>query len=247
MRPIKELLAMIYPKRCPCCGEVGETDEPCDACRDGIEKERTADKLCRKCGHGKLYCECGKYSYLFEGITAPFYNRGTAQTGVYMLKFKNAPFAADYFGREMAEAFVKHFGDIKADLVCIVPTYRKDSLERNYDKVLLLAKVCAEALGIPLKPRTLKKTRRTERQHDLSHDKRQQNVKGAFEAKGDLDGKTVLLIDDIKTTGYTLNECAKQLRLSGAKKVYCLTALVSPDMDRPKEKKKTGKECSICR
>ena len=90
-----------------------------------------------------------------------------------------------------------------------------------------MAKQVATELGIPLRSRILKKIKYNKRQHKLSFNERKLNVKGVFSAVGDLTGKTVLLVDDIKTTGYTLNECAKQLRLAGAENVYCLTALIS--------------------
>ena len=73
----------------------------------------------------------------------------------------------------------------------------------------------------------MKKIKNNKPQHILDASQRRRNVKGVYEATKNLDGKTVLLVDDIKTTGSTLNECAKQLRLKGAKEVYCLVGLIS--------------------
>ena len=217
----------IYPNRCPCCGELNIADEPCDACGEDLENCRIKGKVCRHCGLEKQYCQCREYHYLFEGTVAPYYNTGAAQNGVYMLKFQNAPFAAKFFGRQMAKSFETVFPKVKIDFICIVPSSEKDLRQSRYDKVELLAKACSKEMKIPLKVKALKKIRDTEKQHSLSHDKRQANVKGAYKASKRLDGKTVLLIDDIKTTGYTLNECSKQLRLAGAESVYCLTALMT--------------------
>lgn len=227
MKLIDCILNAIYPTRCPCCGEIGDSELPCEACAEDIENQRLKGKLCLYCGHEKAECECGTYNYLFEGVTAPFYNRGTAQKGIYMLKFSDSAFAARYFGHNMAKVFSERFGDVFADIICTVPPSRGDSKNRAYDKVVLLAKTCSKELGIPLRKNTLKKIRKTAHQHKLSLIERQSNVKGAFKATVRLDGKTVLLIDDIKTTGYTLNECAKQLKLAGAERVFCLTALIT--------------------
>lgn len=220
-------LQWIYPNRCPCCGELNVSDEPCNNCAEDLENCRIKGKVCRHCGLEKQYCRCREYHYLFEGTAAPYYNTGAAQNGVYMLKFRNAAFAAEYFGEQMAKSFKSAFSDVKIDFICIVPSSAKDLRQSRYDKVELLAKKCSKELKIPLKAKALKKIRDTEKQHNLSHDKRQANVKGAYKASKRFDGKTVLLIDDIKTTGYTLNECSKQLRLAGAEKVYCLTALMT--------------------
>lgn len=220
-------LQLIFPNRCPCCGKLHDADEPCEICSEDIVNQLITGKVCRRCGLEKQYCQCREYHYLFEGVAAPYYNSGTAQNGVYMLKFQNAPFAAGFFGKQMAATFKSRFSDVQIDFICIVPTSPKDAKQCRYDKVELLAKACAEELEVPLKTKALKKIRDTEKQHNLSHDKRQSNVKGAFSASERFDGKTVLLIDDIKTTGYTLNECSKQLRLAGAEKVYCLTALMT--------------------
>ena len=217
----------IYPPRCPGCGEIGDNRNPCEMCAEDLENQRVDGKACRYCGLEKQYCRCKQYHYLFSGVAAPFYNRNTAQNGIYMFKFSNAPFCAEYFGKQMANVFKARFPKTDIDVIAIVPGTRKDLRKAYYDKVKLLAKVCSKELKVPLDAKLIKKIRQTEKQHELKHDKRQQNVKGAFKVTKLLDGKTVLLIDDIKTTGYTLNECSKQLRMAGAEKVFCLTALIT--------------------
>ncbi len=227
MKLLDRITEIFYPSRCPCCGRLNDGGQPCDSCYDDLIKQAVVGKVCRYCGHEKTNCECRRYHYLFEGVCSPFYNRGAAQKGVYMLKFQNAPYVAEFFGQRMADTVLKRFPKINFDVVCIVPSTRKSLRNRKYDYVELLGKETAKDLKLQLDKGLLKKVRDTEKQHNLSHDKRQQNVKGAYKASKRLDGKTVLLVDDIKTTGYTLNECAKQLRLAGAEKVYCVTALLT--------------------
>ncbi len=227
MKLLDCILSFIYPLRCPCCGRLEESGKPCETCAESLAKQRVEGRICKYCGHEKQYCDCNRYHYLFSGVAAPFYNRHAAKNGVYMLKFQDAPFSAEFFGKEMADCFKRRFPKTNIDYICTVPGTKKDLRNKPYDKVYLLAKVCAKNLDVPIYKGLIKKIRQTEKQHDLLLYKRQQNVKGAFKVKKRLDGKSVLLIDDIKTTGYTLNECAKQLRIAGAEKVYCLTALIS--------------------
>ncbi len=229
MKLLDYFLDFIYPPRCPCCSELNQNSNPCDKCFNDIVKHRIEGKVCKFCGHEKHNCECKRFHYLFSGVAAPFYNEGAAQCGIYMLKFQNAPFVADYFGNEMYECFKSRFPKVHIDLITIVPGTKKDLRHKHYDKVELLAKEFSKKSGVKLNKNIIKKVKQTKRQHNLLHNERQQNVKGAFRVSKRLDGKTILLVDDIKTTGYTLNECSKQLRMAGAEKVYCLTALISPN------------------
>lgn len=224
---LDSLFGFIYPTRCPCCAKLNISSLPCESCEMELEECRFVGKVCKKCGNEKEYCECSKYNYLFSGTVAPFKNLGVARDGVYGLKFCNRPYAADYFGTEMAKRFKCVFPNVKPDFICIVPSYRKLLSKRDYDYVLLLAKSVSKELGVPLKHKMLKKIKQTEKQHKLTYEQRKSNIKGVFKATVSLNGETVLLIDDIKTTGYTLNECAKQLRLAGAQSVYTATALLT--------------------
>lgn len=222
------MLEFFYPPRCPSCGELNETGKVCEECAAKLDLCRPAGKVCLKCGLKDDVCECGKYNHLFDGICAPFLNDGQARQAVYAFKFGYRPFAAEYFGKEAARCFKARFGDVRPDLLCFVPTHRKKLKKRDYDYVALISKAISSELCIPILKDGLKAVKQNEAQHGLTIEKRRANVKGAYLANTDLTGKTVLLIDDIKTTGYTLSECAKQLKLAGAEKVFALTVLISP-------------------
>lgn len=226
LKPISEFF---FPSRCPCCGELEPGGEPCEGCAEGLNKCVLKMPICKKCGNEKRLCACGEFNPLFTGAAAVYFNNGTAKQGVYGLKFRKRAFSAVFFGGKMAEVFSTSFPDIRPDAVCIVPTFKTDRKERDYDQVHLLARAAAKKLSLKYEPKLLKKIRKTKRQHELPKSERAANVKGAFKALASLDGKRILLVDDIKTTGHTLNECAKQLRLAGAEEVYCLTALISPN------------------
>ena len=224
---LRKMVDFIYPPRCPCCDEVNYTDKPCEDCADKLVECRIAETTCKKCGMDKKNCECKRYNYLFDGVVGAFYNKGVAQNGVYGIKLGKRPYAAGYFGRCMGDAFLVRFKGIKPDIVCAVPMSDKRFRETDFNHADLLAKSLAKRIGVSYKRNVLIKVKDNKSQHKLTAEERRANVKGVYKAKTNLDGKTVLLVDDIKTTGMTLNECAKQLRLAGAERVYCAVALIS--------------------
>lgn len=128
----------------------------------------------------------------------------------------------------MARAVKREFPNTRFDCVCFVPMTFKNKLKRGINQAQLLARRVAQELNIPLYNYGLVKLRQNKIQHNLNRNERIVNVKGVF-AVGDDDvkGKTVLLVDDIKTTGATLNECSKALLDGNAKRVYCVTAVIN--------------------
>ena len=130
-------------------------------------------------------------------------------------------------GGLMVEALEDGAGAIEpetVDVVCAVPLHESRLRERGFNQSELLAEVVAEAIGEPVKP-LLAKTRPTLPQVDLPAESRATNVRGAFEADLHeiIQGQTVLLIDDLFTTGATMMECARVLKRAGAEEVRVLT------------------------
>lgn len=227
---MKALIGLIkeafFPMTCAACGEVTENGEPlCDYCREML-KPFNPLKRCIRCGNEKPNCECKYRVFYFDGLIAPFKNKDTARLGVYSFKFGRRMCNADFFAKQMAMCVKNEYRDIRFDAVTFVPMYRSRFLKRGFNQSRVLAEKIAEILGIPLADE-LVCLKNGKRQHDLFGKERFENVKGRYRAKAGAKGKMLLLVDDIKTTGATLNECAKQLCLSGADGVYCVTALIS--------------------
>lgn len=215
-----------FPMTCAACGEVTEGGEPlCDFCREML-KPFNPIKRCVRCGNEESDCECKYRVFHFDGLIAPFKNKDTARLGVYSFKFRRKMSNADYFAKQMAFCVKNEYRDIRFDAVTFVPMHKRRFLKRGFNQSRVLAEKIADALALPLED-TLVALKAGKRQHDLFGKERVQNVKGRYKAKGILRGKTLLLVDDIKTTGATLDECAKQLYLRGADSVYCVTALIS--------------------
>ena len=227
---MKALISLIkeafFPKTCASCGEITEDGEPlCDYCREMLVRFNPI-KRCIKCGTEKPDCDCKYRVFHFDGLIAPFVNKDTAQLGVYAFKFLRKMSGADYFAEQMALCVKNEYRDINFDAVTFVPMHKLRLLKRGFNQSRVLAEKTAAILGLPLYD-TLMVLKNGKRQHDLHGRQRLDNVKGRYRAKGLVRGKTLLLVDDIKTTGATLDECAKQLFSAGADGVYCLTALIS--------------------
>lgn len=237
---MKEIIGVIkaafFPNTCASCGEVTEQGEPlCDFCREMLVRCDPI-KRCIRCGKDKKSCECKYRIFRFDGCIAPFINKQPAKTALYSFKFRRRLSNADYFAEQMALCVKNEYRDISFDAVTFVPMHRLRFLKRGFNQSRVLAEKTADILCLPVED-TLICLKSGKRQHDLFGKDRLQNVKGRYSAKLSAKGKTLLLVDDIRTTGATLDECAKQLFLAGADSVYCVTALIST-----RTKNNTGKK-----
>lgn len=236
--PITE---MFYPKQCVCCGEIIDEDEElCDNCIRNIERVDDT-KRCIKCGLLKGNCGCKIYTYHFEGAVAPFFNSGLAQQGMYSFKFNKREQAAEFFAREMAKSVRSQLHNREFDVICYVPSTLRSYSMRGFNQSYMLAQRMSELLSIPLLKGALKCRWSIKFQHNLNREKRFKLTRKKYyfskSAVGYLKNKKVLLVDDIKTTGATLDECSRQLLFGGARSVFCVTALVT-DLKRDKKYKK---------
>lgn len=119
-----------------------------------------------------------------------------------------------------------------ADVITSVPLHWWKRLRRGYDQASLLARVMSHETHIE-QHSTLKRIKNTRTQTRLNEEQRQQNVRNAFVAKvNDLEGKKVILVDDVLTTGATMDECARVLKEAGAAEVYSCVAAITPDNPR---------------
>ncbi len=217
---------LLYPPRCIICDEPTITYGYCDACKGKIKT--ISSDMCLSCGCETKECECNKRVYHFDGITAPYFNDDYAQQTVYDLKFKGKFNCLKPFGKDMAHFTKKSFGVENIDFVCYVPASKKSMYERGFNQSELFAKEIANLLHLELKHNLLFKKNTVKTQHrKRTIEDRFKNVRNGFKATEKINGKSVLLVDDIKTTGATIDECARQLKFAGAEKVYCVVALIS--------------------
>lgn len=232
---ITELIDFIYPDKCLSCGTVLSKNENalCSLCKSCL-LFINPKKRCMRCGLEKEFCQCSKRVYRFENIISVFEYTGIARQIMKKYKFAHKMHYADFFAKHMADSVKNEYKNIKFSIVTYVPTSSKNRSKRGYDQSEVLSKRISKILGIR-SVNMLGCRKFVTDQHKSDFKNRLSNVKGKYYFKKRLHGGNVLLVDDIKTTGATLDECARQLLLSGADKVYCVTALET--VYRPKIKK----------
>ena len=127
--------------------------------------------------------------------------------------------------QEMALTVKKEFKSINFDIIVAVPTTVKSRFKYGFSPVNELCFALEELLGVKFSRNILKCRSSKKPQHKSTFSERLENVRDKFYCDGRINGKTVLLVDDIKTSGATLSACARKLKFAGAEKVYCVTAL----------------------
>lgn len=183
-------------------------------------------KTCAICGTniyvGRLCRRCSAFTPEFDRAVAPFNYNGLARKFVLDLKIGGKVFLARYMADYMAN-YIKGL-QLKFDLVTAVPSTKKTLRQRGFDHTELIAAEFSELVEMPYR-KLLLRTKHKLDQSRLSFADRFNAVKGNFSAMPDADitGMTVLLIDDILTSGATASECAAVLKKQGAKRVYVLT------------------------
>ena len=188
----------------------------CPSCREGL---RTAEGVRKR---GDYFSDC---------VSALYY-RDEVRQAILRFKFAGAQAYADAFGELLAERIYTDL-DGRFDVLSWVPLAPDRRRRRGYDQAKLLAENAAKRLKIPATP-LLKKRRGVRAQsRTRGREARRANIAGAFSLRKDADveGKRILLIDDIVTTGSTLSECAKMLLLAGAEDVLCATLAIAKDDD----------------
>lgn len=228
---MKELLnrlsSLIWPERCPVCGEITVGGQVCDDCKKEVS---VIAENCTGCGCPIDRCSCSSGESDLN-LTAPFEYDGKIKVCLQNLKFHEITGNAPWLAEQMSESIKTAFPEVMFDICTCVPLTRKRLNERGYNQSALLCKHTARYLEIPYDNNLLTKTRNTFDQHELKKKDRIKNLKGAFsltpKKADEIKGKTVLLIDDIKTTGTTLKECRKVLLKAGAKDVFCACAAVT--------------------
>lgn len=237
MNIFRIIVSSFFPNRCISCGEIIEDGEYlCDYCFNLLDNIESA-KTCKVCGLPKKDCLCKYRVFHFNRCIAPFFNIGTAKDAVYRCKFSRWKEGLLFFAQRMSLCAKEQYGDVCFDGITYVPMSLNKKLKRSFNQSEVLAQGIADFLKLPILEDVLYCTKSKKAQHNMKLDERFKNVKGLYGYNYKVDGKTVLLVDDIKTTGASLDECAKQLILAGADNVYCLTAVLTK---RRKEKENNG-------
>lgn len=207
-----QLLLWLFPPKCAACKAVLKNDRTFPLCHDCLILLNNARRLssCRlDSAHVKL-CYC-LYKYRNE----------TVRHLVYEIKFKGEESLFRFLAHELyCVAQLKGLLTL-ADTVTYTPRRKTEKRRAGFDQADLLAQALAEKTGLAF-DRLLFRTGSSKKQRALTAAGRRENVKGKFFVKQDLTGKSVILVDDVVTTGATVCECAKMLTEAGAKAVFIL-------------------------
>lgn len=226
-----QALDLVFPPTCGGCGKLGQ--RWCAECQAGVIRlqppfcdncgqELLVGNQCSQCRHSQLACTQIRSWAVFSG---PLRN------AIHTLKYQRNLGLADVF----TDFLLAYLRDLTwlVELVVPVPLGRQRLQERGYNQAALLARALALSAKLPYSDHSLQRRRETQSQVGLSPQERKMNVQGAFEVRTQpVDGKSILLVDDVMTSGATLNACAEALLASGASKVYGLTlarAVLSAD------------------
>lgn len=235
-RAIEFILCIVFPPKCIFCNTLLplKTEiEICDRCYKSVPFIK--GKVCSKCGqpihtpYGPEQCiDCRKTFHYFEQGTSVFEYKGVVREALVRYKFFGKKRYSKTLGKLMAIELKEMKNWPIFDIIVYTPLYRKKLLTRGYNQAELLAKVIAKELGCSVGKNILCKTKDTLPQSTLSKYERRKNVKGAFAicAVQYFNNMNVLLVDDVYTTGATVNECARLLKKRHAKSVYVVTAAI---------------------
>jgi competence protein ComFC len=215
-------LDWLFPPRCGGCGKSGT--RWCSVCQSKTQIIKSP--VCDSCGE-KLAAPgqclaCQRHPPQYTALRSYAYFGGPLRQALHRLKYLGDVALGDILAQPMASLLADLSWSL--DLVVPVPMSSRRQHDRGYNQAALLARPLALAYGLSYQPRAMIKLRETPSQVGLSVNQRQDNVHRAFGAEARwVAGKRVLVIDDVTTSGATLQSCAAALRAAAADQVYCLT------------------------
>jgi ComF family protein len=201
----------LFPPHCVFCDKIIPAGmQVCENCSQDIKQINSIKRI--------NLPECGK------NITClvPYSYQDKVRESIIQFKFHGKKQYANYYASKIAEFVMESYNTLHIDLVTCVPISNERLKSRGYNQSERIALELVKRLNLPYEPLLIKKADNRE-QHKLSMRERKKNVKGVYQANHSdlISGKTILLIDDIVTTGATLAECAKELFQADAKEVIC--------------------------
>ncbi len=222
-------LELLYSKRCVACEKVLlKLEKEMGFCKDCAKKIRlVGNNYCMKCGAplnnaAKEFCiSCMENNHIYIQSKAIFRYEGDMKDAMYRFKYSNRR----CYGKIFAKHGIKNYGSwIKSqniEAIIPVPMYEPKKKRRGYNQAEVFANALSEELGIPVFDKTVRRIEDTVAMKQLNSLKRKKNLLKSFTvAKKDVQFKKVLIVDDIYTTGTTMDEVAKALKTGGVEEVY---------------------------
>jgi len=218
---LRALPGLLFPQRCPVCNTDAHDSSAlplCLGCWSSITPYR--GPACRQCGlptiseHTDLCHNCIADPPVFRRAISYGIYEGVLKEAIHLLKFNRH--------RRLAKPLARLLADLdlpEADVIVPVPMHIRQLRQREFNQTALIAKHLSRIIDIPLEIDALRKTRETSAQIDVDREERLRNLRKAFAASESVQGRHILLVDDVITTGATVRECARVLAKAGAAEI----------------------------
>jgi len=228
----EKAITLIYPRRCSVCDKVlpyGYLIH--DECKRKLDYTTNYNR-CFKCGKILVnseseYCaDCLSTSHMFD-MAISLYPYRNVSASIYKFKYGSRQEYAFFWAKEIRNKLGIYIEAMNADMIIPVPMYEKKKIKRGYNQAECLAKMISLEFGISYRPDIVKRIRDTTPMKELSKSSRHLNLKKAFiVVKNDVKLKKIIIVDDIYTTGTTVDHISYVLRRFGAQNVYVLTLAI---------------------
>lgn len=214
----------LLPERCVACQSITTPDRLlCNTCLASVKLNRSC---CKVCGQplptaGVVCGQCQKVPPQYDQVIAPLIYDGNIRDLIIGLKFNGRLTNATVLASLFLELANKRLANNRPDLLLPVPLHSRRIASRGFNQSAEIARYLSDSLGIPVDTSLLRRTRQTNQQAELSRPERLANVKGAFEAYSAIHPtpKHVAVVDDVMTSGHTINELARVILSTGVEKI----------------------------
>jgi competence protein ComFC len=229
----ENLLEFIWPRFCINCSEKLKTGQGifcedcinrinyihmpyCDICGDPVDGDVRKNYTCQYCNQRNPHFLMARSAIRFDGV---------AKKTIYELKYNKETYVGKYLAQLAFHTIENEYENVIFDYVTYIPLHKRKTKQRTFNQSKLIAQYIAKMLKVNLAADLLIRSKYTNTQTLLNFQERRKNISGAFKAANisKLENKTILLVDDVMTTGATVNECSKVLKTAGALNVYVIT------------------------
>lgn len=228
----KKLLDLLYPRRCPVCHDIVQPGRKmiCDNCAKKLPFVQ--GKVCERCGKPveetvALCFDCQKLEHHFDRGLGVFLYDDIMRKSMHFFKYQGRIEYAEFYARAAWLRSRKVLNCWKPEVIVPIPVHKARYRERGYNQAEVIAEKLSALTGIPVETGYMIRKENTKAQKDLTPEERRENLQSAFAlGKVKVHHNRILLLDDIYTTGSTMDAVSKLLKQGGAKEIYALSICI---------------------
>lgn len=232
------IVNLLFPRRCPVCDKPLAPQEELIHLQCKAKLPYVSGPVCYKCGkpvnHSEIqYCtDCSRRRHLFvQGKSLLVYNQ-IMEKSIAKYKYNGRREYGVYYSKQLLAVYGDWLTSLKADVIIPVPLHWKKQRDRGYNQAAVIAKYIGQSIHLPVDTKYLRRKTRTKPQKQLTPQQRYANLKQAFKiVKKNQKYRCIILVDDIYTTGSTIDACTKLLLEAGAKDVYFISVCIGSDRE----------------